>query len=251
MKRITAGGHNPPMLNPTLDRDSIRDRLRETGRVAIPGALRPEAADALHDCLSRDIPWRLSCYDNRRKPEERALKLTPAQLSGMTPQQRQAMHRELMGQAREHFQYVYQSFDLVEGHRSGECPGLFAYQLMEFLAGDEFFAFARSVTGDAAINRIDGHATRYGAGHFLKLHADESPFERRRFAYVLGVTRDWDPDMGGLLHFLDDEGAVTETFSPSFNVLTLFRVPAPHVVSYVSPWVTGERLSVTGWLTVY
>ena len=251
MKQIAAGRHNPPMLNPHLDQGSIRDRLGETGRVAIPGALLPEAADALHDCLSRDIPWRLSCYDNRRDPEERALKLTPAQLAGMTPQQRQAMQRELMSQAREQFQYVYQSFDLVEGHRSGECPGLFAYQVMEFMAGDEFFGFARSVTGDTEINRVDGHATRYGAGHFLKLHADESPFERRRYAYVLGMTRDWDPDMGGLLHFLDDQGAVTETFTPSFNVLTLFRVPAPHVVSYVSPWVRGERLSVTGWLTVY
>ena len=51
--------------------------------------------------------------------------------------------------------------------------------------------------------------------------------------------------------FSTNDGAVCETFTPSFNTLTVFRVPAPHVVSYVSPWVTGERLSVTGWFTVY
>lgn len=239
------------MLNPQLDLEGIRARLADTGRVAIADALLPEAAEALYACLSEEIPWRLSCYDNRRESSERALKLTPADLAAMTPQQRQALQQEVMRQARDRFQYVYQSFDLVEGFRSGETPDLFAYRVMEFMAGDAFFDFARDITGDAEINRVDGHATRYGPGHFLKLHADESPFERRRFAYVLGVTRDWHPDMGGLLHFLDEDGAVCETFTPSFNTLTIFRVPAPHVVSYVSPWVTGERLSITGWFTAH
>jgi Rps23 Pro-64 3,4-dihydroxylase Tpa1-like proline 4-hydroxylase len=97
---------------------------------------------------------------------------------------------------------------------------------------------------------IDGHATRYIAGHFLKDHADESPFERRRFAYVLSVTKDWTVDMGGLLHFMDAGGSVVDTFVPTFNALTIFAVPTPHAVSYVPPWVAGERLSLTGWLTV-
>lgn len=251
VKPDTGGRHNRRMLNPGLDIEGIRARLADTGRVAITDVLLPEAAEALHACLSQEIPWRLSCYDNRREASERALKLTPADLAGMAPEQRHALQHELMRQARDQFQYVYQSFDLVEGFRSGESPGLFAYRLMEFMAGDTFFDFARDITGEAAINRVDGHATRYGPGHFLKVHADESPFEQRRFAYVLGVTRDWHPDMGGLLHFLDNDGAVCETFTPSFNTLTVFRVPAPHVVSYVSPWVTGERLSVTGWFTVY
>ncbi|MDH4031251.1 MAG: 2OG-Fe(II) oxygenase, partial [Chromatiales bacterium] len=87
-------------------------------------------------------------------------------------------------------------------------------------------------------------------GHFLKDHADESPFEQRRAAYVIGMTRDWEADMGGVLMFLDDSGRVEEALVPGFNTITVFRVPVRHLVSEVSPWVNGQRLSVTGWLTV-
>jgi len=243
--------HNHNMLNPDLDRTAIGQRLRDTGRVAVSGVLQPQIADALQTCLSKEIPWRLSCYDNRLEPRDRALKLAPAELAAMSPERRHSLQREVMQQARNQFQYVYQSFDLLEGFRNNEKPDMFVYRLMQYFAEDAFFEFVHQVTGDTSINRIDGHATRYAAGHFLKLHGDESSFEQRRFAYVLGMTRDWHPDMGGLLHFLDDSGAVIDSFTPSFNTLTLFKVPAPHVVSYVAPWVSGERLSITGWFTVY
>jgi Rps23 Pro-64 3,4-dihydroxylase Tpa1-like proline 4-hydroxylase len=238
------------MLNPALDPAALAPGFRQRGRIRIADALVPEAAEALHACLAADIPWRLSCYDNRRPPAERPVKLSREQLGAMTPAQRQGLQAEVLRQAGDQFQYVYQSFDLLEGHRQGERPGLFVYRLMEYLAGDDFFAFVRTLTGDAEIDRIDGHATRYAAGHFLKDHADESPFERRRFAYVLSVTRGWSADMGGLLHFTDADGRVVDSLVPGFNTLALFAVPTPHHVSYVPPWVEGERLSVTGWLTV-
>jgi Rps23 Pro-64 3,4-dihydroxylase Tpa1-like proline 4-hydroxylase len=238
------------MLNPALDARAYAPEFRRHGRIRIPDFLAPDAAEALHRCLASEIPWRLSCYDNRRPPAERPLKLTREQLAAMGTPARQGLQAEVLRQARDQFQYVYQSFDLLDGHRRGERPGLFAYRLMQALAEDAFFAFARALTGDSEIDRIDGHATRYAAGHFLKDHADESPFERRRFAYVLSVTRDWTVDMGGLLHFTDDRGRVVDTLVPGFNTLSLFAVPTPHFVSYVPPWVRGERLSVTGWLTV-
>ena len=238
------------MLNPSLDATALADDFRRHGRIRIPDVLLPEAAKALHVCLQTEIPWRLYCYDNRQSPENRAIKLRREDLAAMTAEQRQSLQGEVLRQARDQFQYVYQAFDLIEGHRRGEQPDLFAYQLMQHLAGDTFFDFARTLTGNDEIGLIDGHATRYIAGHFLKDHADESPFEQRRFAYVLSVTKDWTADMGGLLHFTDTDGHVVDTFVPSFNSLTIFAVPTPHTVSYVPPWVAGERLSLTGWLTV-
>jgi Rps23 Pro-64 3,4-dihydroxylase Tpa1-like proline 4-hydroxylase len=247
---VPGGRHNLGMLNPDLDIESLAEVFRERRRVRITDALRPEAAESLHTCLRDEIPWRFACYDNRREGKETALKLTREQLSAMPLEQRQMLQHEVLRQAASQFQYAYQSFDLLEGLRTGVCSGIFAYELMGYLAGDAFFDFMTRLTCDDEINRIDGHATCYRAGHFLKFHADESPWEDRRFAYVLGVTRDWDADMGGLTCFMDESGRVVECHVPDFNTLTVFEVPVAHFVSVVSPWVTGQRLSVTGWLTV-
>ncbi len=238
------------MLNPELDVKALAGEFARTGRICIRDAFDPEFAERVHESLRTEVPWRLSVYDNRRPPRERALKLTAADLDRMGAQGRTSLQREVFRQANGQFQYAYQSFDLLEGFRNDEQPGLFLYRLMQYLAGEEFFAFARALIGDSGINRIDGHATCYTAGHFLKDHADESPFEQRRAAYVVGMTKGWNADMGGLLMFLDEEGRVEETFLPDFNTLTVFSVPVPHVVSYVPEWVRERRLSVTGWLTV-
>ena len=147
------------MLNPQLDAAALANELGQRGRIRISDVLVPEAATALYDCLARAIPWRLSCYDNRRPPAERPVKLRREQLAAMAPAHRQALQAEVLSQAREQFQHVYEFFDLLEGHRQGEAPGLFAYRLMEYLVGDEFLTFARALTGDTEIDRIDGHTT--------------------------------------------------------------------------------------------
>ena len=243
-------GHNGRMLNPDLDIAALATHFAEKGKIQIADVFRSEVADSLHQCLRDEIPWRLSCYDNMQESADRAVKISRATLSAMSREQQSGFQQEILRQARDQFQYVYQSFDLLEGHRTGEQPDLYVYKLMQYLASDAFFDFARSLTGDQQIGYVDGHATRYVAGHFLKDHSDESPFERRRFAYVISMTRDWDADMGGLTQFMDDEGGVVDCFVPTFNSLTVFSVPVKHMVSYVPPWVSGERLSVTGWLTI-
>ena len=126
------------MLNPSLDAAALADDFRRLGRIRIPDVLLPEAAAALHACLQTEIPWRLYCYDNRQPPKHRALKLRREDLAAMSPEQRQGLQSEILRQARDRFQYVYQAFDLIEGHRRGEQSGLFAYQLMPHLAGGAF-----------------------------------------------------------------------------------------------------------------
>ena len=42
--------------------------------------------------------------------------------------------------------------------------------------------------------------------------------ERRKIAFVLGLTRQWHPDWGGYLLFLDEEGDVIEGFRPRFQL---------------------------------
>jgi len=238
------------MLNSKLDVPALAAEFREKGRIQIADIFSVDVAESLHQCLQDEIPWRLSCWDNTRDDPDQAVTITQDKMAAMRGEQRIGFLGEVLRQARDQFQYLYQSFDLVLGHRAGEKPDLYAYKLMKYLAGDEFFNFARSLTGDQEISYIDGHATRYVARHFLKEHSDESPFERRRFAYVIGLTRDWNADMGGLTQFMDDEGSVVDCFVPTFNTLIVFAVPTKHLVSYVPEWVFGERLSITGWLTI-
>jgi len=47
---------------------------------------------------------------------------------------------------------------------------------------------------------------------------------------------------------LSADGEVEEVWMPRFNSLALFRVPTPHIVSYVAPFATQPRYAITGWL---
>jgi SM-20-related protein len=67
-------------------------------------------------------------------------------------------------------------------------------------------------------------------------------------AFVLGFSRNWKADWGGLTLFYDDGGNVTGAFVPAFNSLTMFRVPVYHSVTYVTPFAREVRYSITGWL---
>jgi Rps23 Pro-64 3,4-dihydroxylase Tpa1-like proline 4-hydroxylase len=238
------------MLNPALDAEALAARLGDTGRIVIHDVFTPPVAQRIHRDLVKQVPWRLAYLDTRVTGEHQNQQLTQEQFAAMGPQKAAALRGQILSQARDNFQYLYQHFNIAGGQRTGESSGLFLHELLDYLRGDGFPEFARRLTGVGEINDVYAHATLYTAGNFLKTHEDVAPDDDRRFAYVFGFTRNWTADMGGLLHFVDDEGRVVETCLPGFNTLTLFRVPAPHLVSMVAPWVREPRLAVTGWLRV-
>ena len=65
---------------------------------------------------------------------------------------------------------------------------------------------------------------------------------------MINLSRHWRADWGGLLHFVDAAGSVSEPFLPRWNALSLFRVPTEHMVSTVEPWADEERYAITGWM---
>ena len=238
------------MLTRDLPLDELGAKLRTEGRVVIPDVLQNRVAERLRECLERDLPWELAYRDVRFSPEHQAQRLSQAEFHDLGPARAAALRAQIHDQAREHFQYLYQHFRIDEGRRTGQPPDLYVYDFFDFLESDAFLGPARALTGDDSINHIFAHATLYTAGNFLKVHEDVVGSADRRFAYVLGLTRGWQADMGGLLHFLDDRDRVTATVMPGFNTLTVFRVPARHLVSTVAPWVRRPRFAITGWLMV-
>ncbi len=236
------------MLNKELDLEPYRAALERDGRVVIPDFLEPAAADRVYQSLDTEVPWRLAFFDNRRYGRDAHVQVTQAEFAALPPGQARALRAEVMRQAREGYQYLYQFYNLDAGEPGGESAGETLYRLRDELRSPESLAMYRELTGDPALDDVYAHATLYLAGNFLKTHEDVTGWDDRRYAYVLGMTKDWHPDMGGVLQFLDEEGGVVDTCVPGYNSLTLFKVPTPHLVSTVAQWATGKRMAITGWL---
>ena len=231
------------MLNSDLDVSRYADDLARRGRTQVHDFLQPEAAEALHQCLVRDVPWTLAYRDRAGARVMGHAELAPRG----EPGEREFLD-QLYAEARGAYGFAYESYMMVRAYLEQRDEGLLLHRLLEFLNCPDYLAFARALTGDARVRRMNAQATRYRAGHFLKLHDDYNAEEGRLYAYVINLTREWKADWGGLLQFLDAEGRVIDTLMPRWNSLSIFRVPAPHVVSLVAPWAEGERLAVTGWM---
>lgn len=230
------------MLDPNLDIDRLSRAFRDRARLQIPDVLQPDAARALHDCLDREVPWDVAFIG-----EQGSTTLSEQGLANMARRERETLLADIHRRAADGFQFHYNSYMMVTAYKAGRDPDLLLHRFLEYINSDPFLAFVRGVTGVSRIRKADAQATRYAPGHFLKQHNDITPEQGREVAYVLNLTRDWQADWGGLLQFMDEEGAVVETIMPRFNSLTLFRVPMNHCVSCVAPFAQRPRYAITGW----
>ena len=232
------------MINPALTPAPWRDRLLREGRVQVPDYLQPDAAQRLHECLSQQVRWTLAIRDDAGPRTVPA-----AEYAAMGTEAVRTLLRDTALGARDgRFRFAYDSYMMVAAYKEGRDPGLPLHRVLEFFNSPDYLAFLRELTGDRAIRRVSAQATRYRPGHFLRHHDDTDVEEGRRFAYVVNLSPRWNADWGGLLQFIDGQGAVQDTFLPRWNSLSLFRVPAGHAVSLVAPWADDDRLAITGWL---
>lgn len=174
----------------------------------------------------------------------------------LTPDQHSEITSKLHQRATNSYQYKYKFFPIIDAIKSGELPvSSMLYQIANFMNGAEFIQFARTLTECKTLVKVDPQATLYEAGDFLTLH-DDSNYQRsandsstRRFAIVLGFTKNWSNDWGGQTSFFpSSDSHQSESWNPGFNTLSIFRVPTLHCVNYVTPFATGGRYSITGWL---
>lgn len=222
------------MINNAIDFSTASQALARHGRVQIADFLQADAAARLAECLRVDVPWVTA---------ERGLPDSPPWTGEVRRQRLPAALQRAAGG----FHFVYDRYLIVEAMKEGRDPDLLVHVALRFFNSPEFLAFIRDFTGDRELAMVGAQATRYLPGQFLRMHDDRHEEEARRYAYVLNLSRDWQPDWGGLLHFVDDDGGAREAFVPKFNSLSLFKVPAKHYVGLVAPWALQPRLSITGW----
>ena len=230
------------MINNDLLLEPWRARLRAHGRVQIPGFLQEPSALRLHQCLREEVPWETAQRSDAVLADGQDRSPPPGSAAD-----EMALAATCL-RARAGFEFYFDRYRMIDARRDGTDPQLVLHAVVDFLNSPQFLEFARQLTGDPAIRMVSAIGVRYRAGHFLRAHNDLANDEDRAFAYVINLSRQWSPDWGGLLHFLDPEQRrVVDTFTPLWNSLSLFRVPQPHVVSLVAPWAGSARYSITGW----
>jgi SM-20-related protein len=233
------------MITERTDLADLAQRFDANGRVHIHDFLLPEAATGIHQAL---LDWREWGLVTRVGGQHRTF--DAAAMDALDPAQRAPLDGLICAEALSGFQYLYERFPLYERGRSGRLGAAGLAQAFALIRSPSFIDVIRKVCGNASIRFADGQLTRYRRGHFLTLHDDSAPGLQRVAAYVLNLSRDWAADYGGQLQFTAGDGRVVEAVLPRFNLLSVFAVPTPHLVSAVAPFVTGARYAITGWLRV-
>lgn len=226
------------MLNSALDNEQIGSAFAPHKRLRISNFLQADFAEQLHEELRARVPWNL-----RYRQAGRRVELTATQCAQWGPARLAELARTESG-----LDFIYHHYapDAEQSFSIEQQPSL--HNMANLLASTAFLQWAQTVTGYAAIGRASMMATCFAPGHFLRGHDDFNINEQRLYAYVMNLSKDWQPDWGGLLSFYDRHGNVVESFMPSFNSLSLFAVPARHFVSVVSPFAQAKRYALTGWL---
>lgn len=228
-----------------IDRLAVRRTLEQQRFAQISDALAPDVAEALWQVLRHQTPYGLA-WAGDGQPTGHYVRAE--QMRSLSPEQKAAMGNAAARTAgRGSFAFLYGQYPLAEAAREQWHPGHPLYGVLDFVNDAASLDLARAVSGHADIVCADAQATLYAGGHFLTQHDDMVESQGRRLAYVLNLTKDWQPDWGGYLNILDDRGDIVAGFMPRFNTLNLFLVPLRHHVSLVAPFAPVGRVAITGW----
>ena len=229
-------------LNPRLAPRDYAAAYARDGMVQVPDLLDAASAEWLDLALEHDTPWHLSL----KTPEGGKL-LSPQEIQTLGRDALNTQVQRALLEGRNGFSFIYLAYPIIKSFLTGQEPGHATHALLQFFNDIPFVEFAKAVTGETGVTKIDAQATWFRPGDFLTLHDDTGEGERRA-AYTLGLSRDWRSDWGGQLMFHDKAGDIERGFKPGFNVWTVFRTPRMHSVAPVAAYAGGKRRSITGWL---
>ncbi len=231
------------ILNTELDLAPYCEEFERYGRVRISNVFKPDFAEEIYAAFQR-APWGALF-----RLKEKTISIAPEDLAAAAPQDLIKLRKQIFSETMKGFQFSYQSLSLKDAKGAAWDDKQVLPALTAVLNSNEFLDIGRTVSGFGDIRSITAQAVCYTRESFLSAHDDVADEKKNRLvAYVLGFAKDWKIDWGGLLQFHDpDGGRIIDSFLPTFNGLTLFRVPQWHSVSFVTPFALGPRFSVTGW----
>ena len=101
-------------------------------------------------------------------------------------------------------------------------PSFLEYILRKHMSSPEFINYLNNITSLNLSKLNTLFLSKYKGGNFLSPHSDRG---NGKLAFVLNLTKNWKPQYGGILHFMNnDKTEIIESFMPLFNNLMLFEV---------------------------
>lgn len=231
------------MLNPDLDRAALVGQFAVDGRVRIENILDADVAERIRECCLDHVP-----YEYLTNIDGQNVVITADEMQKLSEEQLLELQKNIMTAASSGVGFFYCGYKINRLADDSDDENIrFLHSVFDYLNSEEMLSFIAEVSGCDDLQSADAQYTRYTAGQFLTRHKDDVSAEKRRLAYVMSFTRNWHPDWGGLLQYYDDDGTPRDTWAPLFNSMTLFDVRHIHSVTFVTPFSTQPRLSLTGW----
>jgi len=216
--------------------DELKDKFNNNNNiVSIPDIFNNEFVELLFKYSLTEKNWVLACGIDKVRYEN---KIAP-----MNQQKNDLLGVEVnKAFSQNRFSYIF--------HRTmnNKTPSLIEQNIRGALESPNFLELLNNITGMNLTKLSTLFMSKYRSGHFLSPHSDKG---NGKIAFVISLSKDWKPQYGGLLHFLnEDRTQIIETLCPVFNNMVIFKVDdieKPHFVSHVAPNVIFNRISISGW----
>ncbi len=216
------------------------EEFTRTRKIQVPALLAPLKAEQIYFFLHRLLPQYWVCATCIKRDRQELPFTAQKQIIA-----RERAVKDAFGRGDFSF-FFYRTFNAVPGQYSP-----LEYEVRSFFSSPQCIDFMNQITGMGLTKMNTLFVSKYTSGSFLSTHSDKG---NGRLAMVLHMTKDWKPQYGGHLHFLDTaRQKIIETYTPEFNTLMLFEVPEeegiPHFVGHVAPNVPIPRIAITGWFS--
>ncbi|CAM3033687.1 2OG-Fe(II) oxygenase family protein [Pseudoalteromonas distincta] len=227
-------------LNKELNTTKLCNEYVLKNRILIHDILEEDSLNLITNTLRNEVN-----YLNAYSLNSQFIQSSDEELRRMTPSDKRDLQQTIYKNASNGIGFFYGRYEITKREENIVLNKLHSYLNSELL-----LSLIGEITGVKKLKSASVQLTRYIQGNFLTRHNDVLPSKQRAIAFVFGFTPEWHPDWGGLLHFYEQSGNLTETYVPSNNVLALFDVTLPHSVSYVTPFAKNSRYSITGWFNL-
>lgn len=232
-----------PKLNDKIDYSDIKKKFEKSNYVVIEDFLDEKYAEELYNFLNYEMPldWWYSVSLSDKDQDFMTTRNLVENKYRIIQERLMAERTFNKGDFSYHFYRTLN--DHIEECTCREC------EFRKWVVGEEFLKALNKMTGMKFTRYATLFASKYSEGCFLSPHTDESNGD---IGFVLQLTKDWLPQWGGLLTFLNDDcDKITDVKIPKFNALTLFKLPDQkgkwHYVSHVNQGVKRSRIAITGW----